>query len=294
MPNTKPYFSIVIPSLNEENYLPNLLADLLKQTFFLDKFEVIVVDGFSEDKTKQKALEFQDRLKLRFFSVKKRHVSYQRNLGAKKATGEWILFMDADDRLPPYFLDGIKYQIAKHNSRGVITALVDIQENSAQAQAISRSINLGMLLFNKLKFQGAIGGFIGAHRDVIQAGIAFDEKQKVYEDAFFVQSAIKAGFEFNIFDEPRWHFSLRRYHKEGLLKISASVARLNLRFIAGKITGADFKDVDYGYVMKGGSYYLTQADNRNSVVALNRFLRSASGAQLMKVKALFKKVKDKL
>ena len=41
--------SIIIPAFNEEKYLPKLLITLSKQTF--TNFEVIVVDGNSEDKT---------------------------------------------------------------------------------------------------------------------------------------------------------------------------------------------------------------------------------------------------
>jgi len=50
---TKPFFSIIIPALNEEKYLPHLLDDLTKQTF--RDFEVILVDGNSSDATVAKA-----------------------------------------------------------------------------------------------------------------------------------------------------------------------------------------------------------------------------------------------
>ena len=45
----KPFFSIVIPALNEEKFLPKLLESLSHQHFC--DFEVIVVDGRSKDKT---------------------------------------------------------------------------------------------------------------------------------------------------------------------------------------------------------------------------------------------------
>ncbi|MFH1244651.1 MAG: glycosyltransferase, partial [bacterium] len=56
MATKKPFFSLIIPALNEAKYLPLLLDDLSKQTF-LD-FEVIVVDGNSDDQTVAKAKSF--------------------------------------------------------------------------------------------------------------------------------------------------------------------------------------------------------------------------------------------
>ena len=50
---TKSFFSIIIPALNEAKYLPHLLDDLSDQTF--QDFEVIIVDGNSNDQTVAKA-----------------------------------------------------------------------------------------------------------------------------------------------------------------------------------------------------------------------------------------------
>ena len=105
-------FSIVIPTLNEEKYLPLLLRDLTEQTF--TKFEVIVVDGNSDDQTIKEAQKFKNKLTLKTITVKKRQVGFQRNIGAKKTRAPWVIFMDADNRLPNYFLQGAKYQLDKH------------------------------------------------------------------------------------------------------------------------------------------------------------------------------------
>lgn len=47
------FFSIIIPTLNEEGYLPLLLEDLKKQTF--NDFEVVHIDGNSDDQTVKKS-----------------------------------------------------------------------------------------------------------------------------------------------------------------------------------------------------------------------------------------------
>ena len=99
---TNPFFSIIIPTLNEEKFIPKLLLDLSYQK---DKnFEIIIVDGNSSDKTKEVVLKFKTQLPINFFTVDKRNVSYQRNLGTKKASGRYLIFLDADSGVRSNFI----------------------------------------------------------------------------------------------------------------------------------------------------------------------------------------------
>src|ERR1051325_6774558 len=105
-----PFFSIVIPTLNEERYLPHLLLDLSRQTF--RNFEVTIVDGMSEDQTVFNARQFQNRFeRFRVLESDRRNVSHQRNLGAQTARADWLIFFDADNRLPKDFLQKIRILI---------------------------------------------------------------------------------------------------------------------------------------------------------------------------------------
>lgn len=246
---SKPIFSIVIPTLNEEKFLPKLLDDLKKQTFPKDLFEVIHIDGESEDQTVNKAKEFANDLNLKSFTAKKRNVAYQRNLGGEKSKGTWILFMDADDRLPKYFLDGIKYQLAKNPETKVFTTWSQPKSLTTIEGSITRILNLGIELYNSSGKPSAFGAMIGVERSYFEK-VKFDETQKFMEDTFFVQSVSEAGGEFKIFKEPRYVFSLRRFEKEGTLKFVSNGALMQLKYLQGK----DFKDDD-SYKMVGGSYY---------------------------------------
>ena len=85
--------SIIIATLNEEKYLPNLLKDLSNQTY--KDFEIIVVDGKSDDNTQNIAKEYGCKV----ISSPHRKQTFQQNLGAKKANGDLLLFFDADTRI---------------------------------------------------------------------------------------------------------------------------------------------------------------------------------------------------
>jgi len=280
MANT-PFFSIIIPTLNEEKYLPNLLKDLTKQTFDMSRVEVVHVDGNSDDKTVQVASKFCSKLNLTSLVIKDRNVAIQRNTGAKKAKGEWILFMDADNRLPNYFLDGIKYQIAKNPQYSLVGALIKVDSSNQADRAVETSINLGFLLINHSKIKGGMGGFLCVKRAVCNQ-IKFDETQKVFEDVFFIKKAMEHGFKYYIFKEPRWFFSLRRFKKEGAIKWMRMVSELTIRYATGT---SNFEKNNAGYVMNGGDYY--QAEPSHKVLSnLEKYFKSASKRQIKKAKEL--------
>src|SRR5689334_11198275 len=91
----KPFFSIIVPTLNEEQYLPRLLTSIRRQRY--KQYEVILVDGKSTDKTIAIAQSFRTLLpKLTIVRSEKQQVGYQRNLGAKRAAGAYFVFLDAD------------------------------------------------------------------------------------------------------------------------------------------------------------------------------------------------------
>lgn len=92
--------SVIIPAFNEESYIVRLLHSLKKQTLNAKKFEVIVVDNGSNDKTKNKVENFKmnnSDFNIRLIEQLKRGVCLARNKGADIAKGDIFLFLDADN-----------------------------------------------------------------------------------------------------------------------------------------------------------------------------------------------------
>lgn len=84
--------SVLIITLNEENQMKALLADL----DFAD--EIIVIDSFSSDDTEAICQSFE---KVKFIQNKFEDYSSQRNFAIGQAKNDWILFLDTDERLTP-------------------------------------------------------------------------------------------------------------------------------------------------------------------------------------------------
>ena len=86
-----PKFSIIIPVYNVEEYIERCLDSVFNQSF--KDFEVILVDDGCTDKSIEKAKKYDLTI------IKSAHegVSEARNIGVKKAHGQYLLFLDSDD-----------------------------------------------------------------------------------------------------------------------------------------------------------------------------------------------------
>ena len=98
-----PRISVVLPVYNGERTLPETLKDLAGQT--LNNFEMIFVDDGSTDGTEallKKAAERDPRI--RAIRQENRYAGAARNTGMDAAKGEYLLFLDGDDRFDPHLL----------------------------------------------------------------------------------------------------------------------------------------------------------------------------------------------
>lgn len=216
-------FSVVIPTLNEEKYLPKLLGDLAKQNF--KDFEVIVVDGKSEDKTKVKALEFSSKLDLKFLEATKRNVSYQRNFGSEKSESEILIFLDADTRIPGNFIKKIN-QTFKDKNPDLLTTYIKTDEKGLKP--IETASNLIFEVSRILGFPALYGSMLCVRRSVFEVVGGFDVNLKYKEDTKLSQEIFKRGYSYEISRDTYYHWSLRRFRKQGNLKTLQKYLLLNL------------------------------------------------------------------
>ncbi len=259
-----PNLSIIIPTLNEERVLPLLLADLDRQSE--QDFEIIIIDADSQDQTKKKVLEFQKKYsqeKIIFQQVKKKQVSYQRNFGAQLARGEWLIFMDADNRLPHFFLQGIVYQLNKYQKEvDLFSTLIHLNKTDQKNKffhTIAYGINLFLLSRDKTNQPLAFGALIGVRKKIFPQ-IKFNEKSKVMEDSLLVKKAKKLGFKFKLFSDPTFAFSMRRVKSKGLFQTARSAFLMQMNYLFGH----EFTKSDFGYKMLGGQSYDAEKEEQHS------------------------------
>jgi glycosyltransferase involved in cell wall biosynthesis len=98
-----PFFTIIIPLYNKEKYIENAINSILKQTF--TDFEVLIVNDCSTDKSVEIASEFLSEKVQIVHHEKNSGLAATRNTGIKKATSNYVTFLDADDLWKPHFLE---------------------------------------------------------------------------------------------------------------------------------------------------------------------------------------------
>ena len=87
--------SVIIPVHNRQNWIPESIQSVIEQTY--PAYEIIVVDDGSDDKLEEAIQAFTGKIKL-IRHPQNKGVSAARNTGAKAATGDWLAFLDSDDR----------------------------------------------------------------------------------------------------------------------------------------------------------------------------------------------------
>ncbi len=107
-----PLISIIVPCYNQAVYLDECLESVLQQTY--QNWECIIVNDGSPDNTEDFARKWVEK-DARFQYVNKENggLSSARNAGIAIAKGEWILPLDADDKIAPVYLELAEKEFSK-------------------------------------------------------------------------------------------------------------------------------------------------------------------------------------
>lgn len=92
-------FSVIIVAYNIEKYIDEAIKSVLNQSF--DNYEIIIIDDCSTDGTQEVINKYSSSKNVKIYKTKKNTgtAGGPRNLGIKYAQGEYILFLDGDDKL---------------------------------------------------------------------------------------------------------------------------------------------------------------------------------------------------
>ena len=255
----KPMFSVIIPTLNEEKFVGNLLASLVAQT--QKDFEVIVVDGKSKDKTIQVVERYKVKLpSIRIVESEKKNTGAQRNLGASVAYGNWLVFVDADSTLFPYFFDRVSAYIHRNKARALTTRCRSDSELRGDA-LLALFSNMTVELSMKFRRPLAPGPLTIVHCRAHQAIRGYDEEYRNTEDVDYGRRLFDAGYPLHIIRETLYVWSLRRFRREGTLAI---VQRFAITSLLVLITRKPQKFIT-GYDL-GGALYTLKKTTRLSLV----------------------------
>lgn len=202
--------SIIIPTLNEEKFLPRLLDSIKRQSF--SDYEIIISDGGSTDNTKKIAFDHGCKFIL---DTEHHSPSWQRNNGAAVAQGDILFFFDADTVLQDGFLEKVITEFKNRNLCGAGFYFV-FNPNKLRYSVFSALANF-FTFFRQYISPVSVGAGIIASKKAHDYIKGFDVDILLAEDYDYCKRLGSYG-KFRIIKSCRLLYSARRIEKEGYFK----------------------------------------------------------------------------
>jgi glycosyltransferase involved in cell wall biosynthesis len=184
--------SFIVPAHNEELELPGTLRAIQRAAANSgQRFEIIVIDDSSTDRTAAIAVEFGARV----ISIHRRHIAAARNAGAHVATGDILFFVDADTHIAPdHVVDAI-------------TALRSGASGGSARLSFDRAVpflaDVFFKIFSAVYFTANLGAgaFLFTSRENFLTAGGFDEQLFAAEETY-LSAALKNFGRFRILPTP--------------------------------------------------------------------------------------------
>lgn len=233
-----PFLTIVIPTKNEQENLPRLLASIKAQTY--TDYEVVVADAGSTDKTREIAESYGAKV------VDGGMPGPGRNRGVAVAQGHVILFLDADVTMTSTKFLADNLAEMKRKGANVATCLVKPVSRNPVDKAMHEVYNAFAVAMERMR-PHAPGFCIFVKKHAHEEIGGFDETVVFAEDHDYVQRAEKAGYRFRVLRAQPIAVSVRRLDKDGRLGIAMKYMMAELHMVVK----GPYKEMPYDYQMGG-------------------------------------------
>ena len=185
---SSPFFSIVIPTYNRQDFILKTIGSVLNQTF--KDFEIIVVDKCSTDDTEDLLTPLIQSGAIRYIKHDRNYErAASRNTGMKNAHGRFLTFLDSDDILYPNNLETAYHFIKSHPNAKFFHSLYELIDTEGKVLYRYRfpSVKNAIQAITEGNFISCIGFFVA---------------EEVYTYYSFDTSEVLQGIE-------DWEFSMR-------------------------------------------------------------------------------------
>jgi len=241
----KKFVSIIIPTYNEEKNIENTLKAIANQSY--KRYEIIVSDSKSKDNTVKIARKYHAKVII----GPKKGIGAGRNLGAKHARGDILLFIDADTVMMWNTLSILMQKFSKKSVVGATCAVVPLKPTAKNLAAYGtynkfseRSLRTQKFpVLGRLKLPIVAGICVAYRRKDFFAVGGFDEKMAAFEDLDIGRKIVKLGkivFTYDTFVLT----SPRRIEKWGYKKIFRKYVKFYIRYLMHKkIDAKEYKPI---------------------------------------------------
>ena len=227
--------SIIIPTYNEEEYLPVLLKSIEKQSF--TDYEVIVADADSTDKTREIAKDYG------CIVTDGGLPAVGRNNGAKIAKGEYLIFLDSDLELTDDYLRDVLYEF-RMERLGIAITQMSPMSKKIEDKLFHDFANYFMISVEKIKPHGAGCYGIIARKELHDVCNGFDESLTFGEDTDYIER-LSEREKFKVLRKAKIGVSTRRLEEEGIETLIMQYGKSTINDFLGKRT--DASELNYNF-----------------------------------------------
>ena len=201
-----PLISIIVPVYNVEKYVARCIESVLRQTFI--DWELLLIDDGSLDSSAnicQEYMQKDHRIKL----IRKPNggVSSARNLGLEQMSGEWVMFMDADD-----WIDDNALEICTRYVTAVDVikfSVHDIQHNCVKDRSIISTTNRDEYLQQVISRETIVAVNAGLYKAEVVSKCRFNENYNNGEDWLFLANVVNACYSLIVLNVPLYNYERR-------------------------------------------------------------------------------------
>ncbi|MDR2391987.1 MAG: lipid-A-disaccharide synthase N-terminal domain-containing protein [Planctomycetota bacterium] len=236
-PRSWPSLSIIVPVHNEAAALPAALESLAAQAYPGPGPEIIVALNGCSDESSRVAEQFAQKHSIRLIEDARSGMSFGKNLGARAAENDILVFVDADTRLPP---DGLRRLAEAAAGRDRLAGTVAGAPDQGGG-VVRIAFWLANLLVRRRKAH-APGGVIFIDRGTFAAIGGFDENLPQGTSTDCLWRAVETGAAYVFVDSFRAVTSIRRFRKTGVVRQMFAWRRNHRDLAAGRRAGVAARD----------------------------------------------------
>lgn len=210
--------SIIIPTYNTSQYLPECISSVLNQTY--QTFEILLVDDGSEDDTLSICYEEAKKdHRIHVFSNQHLGTSVARNTAMKYAKGKYFLFLDSDDVLHPCFLELLYKRAIKTSAEVVGCKFIKVpteKMKTVKKELFTRKFNKKwisvpekdiLFAFNESKYESTVASCKIISKELIGNKL-FKPGINLGEDTLFMYALSLKGFKMEYIPSPLYLYRM--------------------------------------------------------------------------------------
>ncbi len=243
--------SIIVPVYNVELYIEDCLNSLLNQTY--SNYEIILINDGSTDNSIEICSKYNDP-KIKIFNQNNKGVSIARNVGISLATGQYIMFVDADDMVSEKYIENLIKSIEETNTDMVVCGYTKEKAelvNKKNSQEIKGEIiNANTMLENMMENnlqEGYLWNKIFKKSIINDNSLEFKEGVNVWEDLYFVIEYLSKSDKIFAINEKLYYYRTR----EG----SAVNRKETSTDLVGKVKILELILKNYNLIINNKNYY---------------------------------------